>query len=140
MSFSPSAPIISVSVLCHTNGNALLVKRGRPPFKDHWSLPGGKVELGETLIQAAARELMEETGLGGHLSGPVEVFDSIQRDDAGAVTSHYVLAVFLVKDPAGLLTASDDAAAAEWVRLADLDHRLLTPGTAERIRRLLTQS
>ena len=53
----PSAPVLSVSVLCHKDGSALLIKRGKPPYKDHWSLPGGKVEFGETLAEAAAREL-----------------------------------------------------------------------------------
>lgn len=124
-------------MLCHKDDTALLVKRGKPPFKDYWSLPGGKVELGETLLHAAQRELLEETGLTGELSGPVEVFDSIQRDDENVVTSHYVLAVFTGRDPDGTAVANDDATAAEWVSIADLDDRLLTPGTAERIRRLL---
>ncbi len=133
----PTAPVMSVSVLCHKNGTALLIKRGKPPFKNHWSLPGGKVELGETMMAAAKRELMEETGLIADMSGPVEVFDSIQRDDADQVTSHYVLAVFVAKNPTGTTVASDDAVAAEWVSPSDLDDRLLTPGTAKRIRRLL---
>lgn len=133
----PSAPIISVSVLCHADEKALLIKRGKPPYKDHWSLPGGKVELGETLAEAATRELKEETGLTGDLNGPVEIFDSIQRDEAGRVKTHFVLAVFIAEQPVGVLSAGDDATAAEWVRLDQLDKRPSTPGTAARIRRLL---
>lgn len=134
----PSAPIISVSVLCHAGDQALLIKRGKPPYEGYWSLPGGKVELGETLQEAAARELLEETGLTGDLKGPVEIFDSIQRDEAGRVETHFVLAVFTTDHPKGVLIASDDAAEAEWVQLEDLDKRPSTPGTAGRIRRLLS--
>jgi ADP-ribose pyrophosphatase YjhB (NUDIX family) len=135
----PTAPIISVSILCRCDGAALLIKRGKPPYKDYWSLPGGKVELGETLADAAARELFEETGLTGDLAGPVEIFDSIQRDETGRVQAHFVLAVFVSEKPEGTLIAGDDAAAAEWVPFNELDNRLSTPATVERIRRLAGQ-
>ena len=92
--FYPEAPRIGVSVLCAKDGFALMVKRGKPPFKDHWSLPGGLVELGETLLAAAERELLEETGVKAILDEPVETFDSIQHDQNGAVLTHFVLTVF----------------------------------------------
>ncbi|MBO9423901.1 NUDIX hydrolase [Labrenzia sp. R4_1] len=135
----PSVPVLSVSVLCHKDGSALLIKRGKPPYKDHWSLPGGKVEFGETLAEAAARELREETELTAELAGPVEVFDSIQRDETGNILSHFVLAVFVAANPSGTVKAGDDATAAEWVALEDLDGRITTPGTPARIRRLLSK-
>lgn len=134
----PPAPILSVSVLCHMDGSVLLIRRSKAPFKDYWSLPGGKVEWGETMQAAAARELMEETGLTAELTGPVETFDSIQKNTAGTVETHFVLAVFLAARPEGTLAAADDAAAAEWVPLSALDGRLTTPGTAARIRRLIS--
>lgn len=132
-----AAPTVAVSVLCHKNGSALLIKRAKPPYKDHWSLPGGKVKLGEPLLAAAKRELLEETGLSADLKGPVETFDSIQRDENGHILFHYVLAVFVGSARSDDLRAGDDAAAAEWVSLTKLGNRLTTPGTAERVRRLL---
>lgn len=138
--FYPDAPRASVSVLCHQDGRALLVKRGRPPYKDHWSLPGGVIELGETLQQAAARELLEETGVTADLGDPVETFDSIQRDEDGRVVTHFVLTVFCGPYLAGTAEARDDAADLDWVRLEDLDARLTTPGTPERVRRLMQRT
>ena len=133
--FYPAAPRVGVSVLCHRDGRALMVKRGKPPFKDHWSLPGGLVELGETLIEAAERELLEETGVTALLTKPVETFDSIQRDENGRVVTHFVLTIFSGVHASGDAIAGDDAAAIEWVHPDDVDTRPTTPGTPERIRR-----
>ncbi|MEM9630018.1 MAG: NUDIX domain-containing protein [Pseudomonadota bacterium] len=135
--FYPTTPRVGVSVLCHRNGLALMVKRGKPPFKDHWSLPGGVVELGETLIEAAERELLEETGVIASLSAPVETFDSIQHDDDGKVLTHFVLTIFSGEYVSGDAIAGDDAAAIEWVHPNEADNRPTTPGTPERIRRHL---
>jgi len=136
--FYPDAPRAAVSVLCHRDGRALVVRRGKPPYKDHWSLPGGLIELGEPLLQAAGRELLEETGVTAHLGEPVETFDAIQRDEDGCVAIHFILTVFCGAYLSGTPVAGDDAADLDWVRPEDLDERLTTPGTPERIRRLLT--
>ncbi|GAB4519046.1 MAG: NUDIX hydrolase [Roseibium sp.] len=135
--FYPEVPRAAVSVLCHREGRALLVKRGKPPFEGHWSLPGGLVELGETLRDAALRELLEETGVTADLGAPVETFDSIQRDEAGRVVTHFILTVFAGAYTGGTPAAGDDAAALDWMLPEELDHRPSTPGTAERIRNLL---
>ncbi|MBG6162340.1 ADP-ribose pyrophosphatase [Labrenzia sp. EL_208] len=135
--FYPDAPRIGVSVLCHRNGQALLIKRGKDPYKDHWSLPGGLVELGETLAQAAERELLEETGVKANLGEPVETFDSIQLDDDGRVLTHFILTVFCGPFHSGVSVAGDDAAAVDWVHPDELDARKMTPDTPERIRRHL---
>lgn len=134
----PDTPRIGVSVLCIKNGHALMIKRGKEPFKNHWSLPGGLVELGETLKEAAERELMEETGATADIGDPVETFDSIQRDAAGVVSSHFVLAMFQGTYLSGGITAGDDAAEARWLLPSEIDRLQTTPGTPERIRRLLT--
>lgn len=135
--FYPDAPRVGVSVLCHRDGHALLVKRGKDPYKGHWSLPGGLVELGETLAQAAERELLEETGVIATLGEPVETFDSIQLDENGKVLTHFILTVFSGAYDAGEAVAGDDAAAIDWVHPDELDARQTTPGTPDRIRRHL---
>ncbi|MCX2723731.1 NUDIX hydrolase [Roseibium salinum] len=135
----PDAPRIGVSVLCHRDGRVLMVKRGKDPYKGHWSLPGGLVELGETLLEAAERELLEETGAKAHLEMPAETFDSIQRDADGRVSAHFILAVFCGAYRCGEARPGDDAADLEWVPLERLEDRLTTPGTPERVRRLLAQ-
>ncbi|MTH96182.1 NUDIX hydrolase [Roseibium sp. RKSG952] len=133
----PAAPVASVSVLCHKDGRVLLVKRGKDPFLGFWSLPGGRVELGETLLDAARRELEEETCITADLAGPVETFDSIQRDAEGRIKSHYILSVFTGPHVLGTLEARDDAAAAQWVSVSELDSFRTTPGTPARIRKYL---
>jgi 8-oxo-dGTP diphosphatase len=133
----PDAPRIGVSVLCVRDDFVLMIKRGKSPYENHWSLPGGLVELGESLRDAAERELLEETGVKAGLGVPVETFDSIQRDDAGLVSSHYVLTVFSGPYLTGEVTAGDDAADARWMLPSDIDNLQTTPGTPERIRRLL---
>lgn len=135
--FYPDAPRAGVSVLCHREGRALVIKRGRAPYKDHWSLPGGLIELGETLKEAAARELLEETGVTAALGAPVETFDSIQRDDTGKVATHFILTVFCAAYVSGTPSAGDDASDLDWLLPEELAGRPTTPGTPERIRRLL---
>ncbi|MFD1695198.1 NUDIX hydrolase [Roseibium aestuarii] len=133
----PERPILSVSILCRRGDSVLLVQRSKEPYQGHWSLPGGAVEVGETLLEAAARELLEETGLVAELHGVAEIFDSIQRDDDGRVRSHFVLAVVMADAPDGEAVAADDAADLCWVTPDAALDLLTTPGTPERITRLL---
>lgn len=135
--FYPDAPCVGVSVLCLNDNKALMIKRGKEPYLGHWSLPGGLVELGETLKQAATRELLEETGVQAALGEPVETFDSIDRDEHGKVVTHFILTVFRGSYLSGSALAGDDAADVAWVHTDDLDNRPTTPGTPERIRRLM---
>lgn len=134
----PPVPLLGVSVLCHSEGKVLMIRRGKQPFLGHWSLPGGMVEVGETMQEAAERELLEETGVRARLSGPAEVFDSIQKDEGGRVKSHFVLAVFKGAYLSGSARAADDALEAAWLDPADLDGLLTTPGTPDRVLRILT--
>ncbi|WP_298958950.1 NUDIX hydrolase [uncultured Roseibium sp.] len=135
--FYPDAPRVGVSVLCFKDNKALMIKRGKEPYLGHWSLPGGLVELGETLKQAAERELREETGVQAILGEPVETFDSIVRDEHGKVVTHFILTVFRGSYLSGAALAGDDAADVAWVHIDDLDDRPTTPGTPKRIRRLM---
>ncbi len=114
----------------------LLVLRGKQPSKDLWSLPGGHVELGETLEEAALRELLEETGIEARIETHTHWLDIIRHDDSGEVETHYVIAVFRAIWLAGAAIAGDDAAAVLWRAPHDLDDLAMTPGTADRLRKM----
>jgi ADP-ribose pyrophosphatase YjhB (NUDIX family) len=107
----------------------LLVERGREPLKGYWSLPGGILEVGETLDQAIRREVLEETGLVIEPIGVVEIFERIMRDAEGRAEYHYVLVDYLCRVTGGALAAADDASRAEWFRADELAALKLTEGT-----------
>ena len=97
------------------DGDVLLVRRAYPPRAGEWSLPGGRIELGESLVDAVRRELLEETGIEVEVGRVVEVFDRVHRDDNGRVRYHFVIVDFLCRAVGGTLCAGDDASAARWV-------------------------
>ena len=112
-------------------GAILLVQRGGTPLKGYWSLPGGLVETGETLEEAVAREVLEETGL---RVKPVEmfgVFQRIMRDARGKAEYHYVLLDYVCRVVGGKLRAGDDVAKVEWVSRNRLDQYEVTEGTRD---------
>jgi len=116
----PDRPIVGVGAVIVDQGRVLLVKRGSPPLLGEWSLPGGVVELGETLRGAAEREACEETGLIVKVGEVLEVLDRIVPDKDGAPQYHYVLIDFLCTVKGGKLRAGGDAADACWVRENEL--------------------
>ncbi|SRR5690606_4585339 len=128
-------PILGVSACVWRDGRVLLVRRGKAPNRDLWSLPGGHVELGERIRDAAARELFEETGVSADLVALADCVDIIRRDDAGRTVSHHVVVVFTGRWRAGEAAAGDDAAAVRWTGLDELDGLRMTEATADVIRR-----
>ncbi|NVK34769.1 MAG: NUDIX hydrolase [Rhodobacteraceae bacterium] len=132
----PSTPLVGVSVLLYRGQDIVLIKRGNAPFKGFWSLPGGMVHLGEPLIEAARRELLEETDLSAKNIVHFETFDSIQRNDEGLVESHFVLCVFAGEYDTGTLEKGDDAIDAIWLPNQSIETLQTTPGTSERVARL----
>ncbi len=95
-------------------GRVVLIKRRFEPLAGHWSLPGGAVDVGETLVECVAREMLEETGLVVEVGPVVEVFDRIVRDGDGRVQFHYVLVDYLCRPTGGALQAGSDVAEAVY--------------------------
>lgn len=116
----PDRPIIGVGVVVWRGDRVLLVKRGKPPRLGQWSIPGGAQHLGETLLEAAAREVMEETGLAISEISFLTSVDLIEREADGRVRFHYTLLDFTAEAPAGEAVPSDDAAAVGWFELEEL--------------------
>jgi 8-oxo-dGTP diphosphatase len=117
----------------------LLVRRGQEPAKGSWSLPGGVVEVGETLEAAILREVQEETGLTVKVLGITAVLERIYRDDADKVPYHYVLVDFACEYVSGKITAASDADAARFVSLDSLKDLPLPSFTAQVIQRARDQ-
>jgi ADP-ribose pyrophosphatase YjhB (NUDIX family) len=135
----PPRPIVSVGAVVVDAGRVLLIKRARPPLRGEWSLPGGAVEVGETLTAAVQREVLEETGLVVAVGDMVEVLDRIHTDPDGAVAYHYVLIDFVCTVVGGQLCASSDALAATWARLEDLAAFALQPVTMEVVQKAVAR-
>jgi ADP-ribose pyrophosphatase YjhB (NUDIX family) len=125
---APTRPVVAVGVLLLDGDQVLLVQRAKPPAVGRWTVPGGKVELGETLEEAALRELGEETGLNATLGPVVEILDRVVRGDDGAIEYHYVILDFLGHSPQGTLAAASDSLDARWVEYAELERYPLTDG------------
>lgn len=136
----PDRPIVGVGAVIVDQGRVVLVKRGSPPLLGEWSLPGGVVELGETLRAAAEREAREETGLMVKASEVLEVLDRIVPDEDGAPQYHYVLIDFLCTVKSGRLRAGSDAGDVRWVRGNELGKFKLEKPALEVIRKAFEKS
>jgi ADP-ribose pyrophosphatase YjhB (NUDIX family) len=123
----PGQPIVGVGAVIIQDGKVVLVKRRFEPLAGQWSLPGGRLELGETLEAGLAREMLEETGLDVEVGPVVDVFDRILLDPERKVRYHYVLIDYLCRPIGGTLAHGSDVAAAELVDPDDLDRYRLTP-------------
>jgi 8-oxo-dGTP diphosphatase len=131
----PDRPIVGVGAVIIDQGRVLLVKRGSPPLLGEWSLPGGVVELGETLRAAAEREAREETGLIVRAGEVLEVLDRIIPGRDGAPQYHYVLIDFLCIVKGGELHAGGDAADVRWVTQSEFEKYQLEQPAIEVIRK-----
>jgi 8-oxo-dGTP diphosphatase len=111
----PTRPRVAVGAIVFRDNKVLLVRRGKPPAEDLWAIPGGSVEIGETLKVAAEREIFEETGITIRALEPVYTFDVIERDADDRTRFHYVIVDLTADYVRGDLRAGGDAAAARWV-------------------------
>jgi ADP-ribose pyrophosphatase YjhB (NUDIX family) len=119
-------------------GLVLLVKRGHEPLKGHWSLPGGTVELGESLAAALAREVLEETGLLVEVGPVVEVVDRVQRSSDGTVDYHDVIIDYACRVRGGRLQRGSDADDVRWVSPGELSALGVTETARAVVRKALT--
>ena len=132
----PAAPVPAVGALVVHDGAVLLVRRGRAPSRGVWAVPGGRVELGETLAEATEREVREETGVLVRAGEPVWSFDSVIRDEAGRIAFHYVIVDLLAEYVEGEPHARDDAAEARWARPEELSRLLVSKPTLDLLERI----
>lgn len=117
----PSAPMVGVGAVVVDGERVLLIRRGHEPMKGEWSLPGGALEVGETLLEGVRREVLEETGLEVEPVAMIEVLDRIARDGEGRVQFHYVLVDYLCRVVGGELCCATDAVEARWASREELN-------------------
>jgi 8-oxo-dGTP diphosphatase len=116
----PAMPLVGVGAVISDGDRVILVRRGSPPGVGEWSIPGGMVHVGETLMQAVIREAHEETGLHVEPQSLVELLERIFPDGDGRIRYHYVLADYWCTVTGGTLAAGSDAIDAQWVSRDDL--------------------
>lgn len=117
----PAQPVVGVGAVVVRDGRALIVKRAHEPRKGEWSLPGGMLDLGESLPDAARREVKEETGLDVHPGPIIDTFDRVHRDPDGRIRYHFVIVDFVCEAPQGEPVAGSDAEAVAWVTAEELE-------------------
>ena len=122
----PKQPIVGVGAVIICNGKILLEKRKNEPGKGKWSVPGGLVELGESVEQTVTREVKEETGLEVEKPEHIDVVDNIIRDESGRVKYHFVIIDYFMRLKGGTLKAASDAEELKWVPLSDVEKYDLT--------------
>lgn len=132
----PELPQVAVGAIVFKGDKVLMVKRANPPAKNMWSIPGGRVELGETLQAAAEREIKEETGINIKGGEPVYTFEVIDRDAGGRVCFHYVIIDLKADYVSGVPCAGDDAIDARWISAQDLKNLTVNPATLKALKQL----
>ncbi|MBW2356087.1 MAG: NUDIX hydrolase [Deltaproteobacteria bacterium] len=137
----PNHPRVAVGAVVVRHRQVLLVRRRKAPARGLWAIPGGRVRLGESLRQAAEREILEETGLTIRAGEPVLTFESIHRDDGGRVRFHYVIVDLAAEYVAGEIRPADDASDARWFSRDEIMSQAdVVPETRELVRRLFSDS
>jgi 8-oxo-dGTP diphosphatase len=128
----PERPIVGVGGVVISDGRALLIKRTGPPLEAQWSIPGGMLESGETLVEGVQRELAEETGIHVRVLHLIEVFERIELDAAGKARYHFVVLDYLCEPVRGEARAASDASDVAWATPSEFGVYRLTR-TATRV-------
>jgi ADP-ribose pyrophosphatase len=131
----PDNPRVAVGAVVFNNNRVLLVRRGQPPSEGLWAIPGGSVEIGETLQEAAEREILEETGITIRAGQPVYTFDAIERDGTGKIRFHYVIIDLGADYISGNPIAGDDALEARWVTAQEIVELQVSPPTLKLLKK-----
>jgi len=131
----PELPVVGVGGVVIREGCVLLIRRGHPPLKGEWSIPGGTLEVGETIAEGIQRELLEETGVVVRTLDFIEVFDRIFRDRDGRIQYHFVILDYLCEAVNGEVRAGGDVTEAVWARENELLKYSLTPAATRGIRK-----
>jgi ADP-ribose pyrophosphatase YjhB (NUDIX family) len=131
----PDRPIAGVGAVIVHQGRVVIVQRANEPRKGEWSIPGGVLEIGETLRQCAAREAREETGLEVEPGEVLDVFDSITTEPDGRARYHFVIVDFLCRLLGGELRAGGDAMQARWISAEELENFVMSDNTKQVIRK-----
>lgn len=116
----PNRPIIAVGVVVIKGDSVLLIKRSKPPKSEAWSIPGGAQEIGETVLDTARREVLEETAITIDTPHFLDIIDYIDQDENNEVKHHYTLIDYAAQYQSGDVSAGDDAIDAKWVSIDDL--------------------
>ena len=127
----PSRPLVGAGAVVYRSGKVLLVKRKRPPNEDRWALPGGLVELGETAEGAAAREVLEETGLKVVIERLIDVQTDIHLDVKGEIEYHYLLVDYAAKSAKGEVILNGESSSFGWFTESELPDLSMSDGTRE---------
>lgn len=123
----PDRPIVGVGGVVIEHGRTVLIRRSNPPLEGQWSIPGGILEVSETILQGVERELHEETGLVVRAGELIEVFERIIPDKDGRTQYHFVIIDYLCERLAGSPRPGGDALEAVWVEQGDLERYALVP-------------
>ena len=129
----PEFPRVGVGAIVIKDGRVLLVKRAAPPNKDLWAIPGGMLELGETMQEGAEREIFEETNIRIKAGKPIFTFDLLEHDQEGRVYFHFLIVDLEAEYLAGEIKAASDALDVRWATPAEC--RLL-PASGNTVRML----
>jgi ADP-ribose pyrophosphatase len=132
----PESPRVAIGGVVFKDGGVLLVRRAKPPAFGEWAIPGGSVELGETLKQAVEREVREETGITVRAGEICYTFEAVKRDDNGRVQFHYVIIDLLAEYLSGEPSPASDVTEAAWLTCSDLADRPVNASTLELLRQL----
>ena len=132
----PDEPRLAVGGVVIKDDRVLLVRRGKPPAFGEWAIPGGSVELGESLEQAVERELREETGITVRAGEICHTFEAVKRDDDGRVRFHYVIIDLMAEYISGEHAPASDATEAAWLTRAELKDRNINATTLELLSKL----
>jgi ADP-ribose pyrophosphatase len=127
----PDHPRVAIGAVVFKDNEVLLVRRGKAPSQDLWAIPGGKVRLGESLQQAAEREIKEETGIIIRAREPVFIFDHVEYGEHDRVLFHYVIVDLIADYLAGQPAPGDDALEARWISSENLKHLKVSKKTLE---------